>query len=142
MANPSVLTGKDGNVTVDDSRVARITKWSSEHNLATSSEWGDSDSEGFTNRAAGRRDATITAEGKYDTDDEFYDLFKEGDMAKLVLFMDSSRYFHYPCALCSKFSIEVDPDTEEVIGWSSDWGSSGRYYYPGESGAGSQSLPS
>jgi len=29
----------------------------------------------------------------------------------------------------------VNIDTEEVIGWTSEWGADGKFYYPGESEA-------
>ena len=110
--------------------------------LASKSEWGDSDSGGYTNRAAGRRDGTFTAEGKYDTADEVFDLFQPEDIAIAVLWLDNvSLYWDFPRALCSDFSLTVNIDTEEVCGWNSSWGADGIFYFPGQAGATVRVLP-
>jgi len=53
-----------------------------------------------------------------------------------------SDYWVFPCVLIQSFSIDVNPDTKEVITWSATAGTDGIYYYPGESGAPSETLPS
>jgi len=143
MTSENSLTGRNGKFVVDDTLVARVTQWAVNPTLASSSEWGDSDSAGYTNRAAGRRDATFTAEGKFDTSDEVYDLFQPEDIAACVLWLDaSSLYWDFPRALCNDFNLTVNIDTEDVIGWTSNWGADGIFYRPGQSGATSRSLPS
>ena len=137
----TALTGRDGQFVVESSLVARTTKWEVNPKLATKSEWGDSDSAGYTNRAAGRKDATFTAEGKYDTDSEQWDLFAEGDTVLAVLWMNATLYWYFARALCDDFKISVDRDSQEVIGWTSGWGSDGKYYHPGQSGAPAATLP-
>ena len=110
--------------------------------MAGKAEWGDSDSGGYTNRAAGRKDATFSAEGKYDTTDEVFDLFQPGDVAIAVLWMDASAlYWDFPRALNDDFNLSVNIDTEEVEGWTSGWGADGIFYYPGQSGATTRTLP-
>jgi hypothetical protein len=105
------------------------------------SEWGDSDSSGYTNRAAGRRDATFSTEGKYDTTDEVFDLFYPGDILETYLYMTkvvtpaADVHWHFPRAACSDFKLSVNIDSEEVIGWTADWGADGVFYYPGQSEA-------
>lgn len=143
MTSLNTLTGRNGKFVVDDTLVARITQWDVNPTLANTNEWGDSDSEGYTNRSAGRKDATFSAEGKYDSSDECFDLFSEGDIASAVLWMDATGlYWDFPRALCTDFSLTVNVDTEEVIGWTSQWGADGKYYRPGEDGATERSLPS
>ena len=123
--------------------VARTTQWQRTETLASKSEWGDSDSAGFTNRAPGRKDSTFTAEGKYDTSNEVFDLFQPEDIAIATLWLDTtSLYYDYPRAMCDNFQLTVNIDTAEVIGWTSSWGADGIFYYPGEAGAPSRSLPS
>jgi hypothetical protein len=107
--------------------------------LASSSEWGDSDSAGFTNRAAGRKDCTFTAEGKYDSTTEQFDVFQPEDILQCTLWLDGSSanignqlHYDFPRALCNDFNLTVDIDTEEVIGWTSGWGSDGPFFRPGE----------
>ena len=143
MSSLNTLTGRNGKFVVDTSLVARTTQWAVNPNLANTSEWGDSDSAGYTNRAAGRRDATFTAEGKYDTSDEVFDLFQPEDVAIAVLWMNATTlYWDFPRALCSDFNITVNIDSEEVIGFTSSWGADGIFYYPGQSGATARTLPS
>lgn len=143
MSSLNTLTGRNGKFQVASSLVARTTQWSVNPTLATSSEWGDSDSSGYTNRAPGRKDATFDAEGKYDTTDEVFDLFMPEDIAIAVLWMNNSDlYWDFPRAMCTDFSLTVNIDTEEVLGWSASFGADGQFYYPGQSGATSRSLPS
>lgn len=142
MSSENTLTGRNGKFVVDTSLVARATQWAVNPKLASTSEWGDSDSGGYTNRAAGRKDATFTAEGKYDTTDEVFDLFEIGDIAIAVLWMDAtSLYWDFPRALNNDFNIAVNIDTEEVIGWTSAWGADGIFYHPGQAGATARTLP-
>lgn len=141
MTGETALTGRLGKFVVANTLVARTTQWSVNPKLATSSEWGDSDGEGYTNRAPGRRDATFTTEGKYDTENEVYDIFHPEDIAAVTLFMNATLYYHFPRAMCSDFSLIVNIDTEEVVGWTSQWGADGIFYRPGQEGTPSQSIP-
>lgn len=142
MSSETALTGRNGKFVVETDLVARTTQWAVNPKMATSSEWGDSDSSGYTNRAAGRRDATFTAEGKYDTTDEVFDLFVEGDILIAVLWMNNvGLYWDFPRALNMDFNLSVNIDTEEVIGWTSSWGADGIYYRPGQAGATARTLP-
>ena len=142
MSSLNTLTGRNGKFVVDTSLVARTTQWAVNPKLASTSEWGDSDSAGYTNRAAGRRDATFTAEGKFDTSDEVFDLFQPEDIAIAVLWMNATTlYWDFPRALCNDFNLTVNIDTEEVIGHTSTWGADGQFFYPGQSGATARTLP-
>ena len=142
MSAENTVTGRNGKFVVGTSLVSRCTQWDVNPTLATSNEWGDSDGAGFTNRSAGRKDATFNAEGKYDTTDEIFDLFQPGDIAIAVLWLDNlTLYWDFPRALCNDFNLVVNIDSEEVIGWTSSWGSDGRYFSPGESGATARVLP-
>ena len=142
MSSETALTGRQGKFVVGTDLVARATQWAVTRTLASKSEWGDSDSGGYTNRAAGRRDGTFTAEGKYDTADEVFDLFQPEDISIAVLWLDNvSLYWDFPRALCSDFSLTVNIDSEEVIGWNSSWGADGIFYFPGQAGATVRVLP-
>jgi hypothetical protein len=142
MTSENTLTGRNGKFTIAGALIARTTLWDVNPTLATSSEWGDSDSSGYTNRAAGRRDCTFNAEGKYDTTDDVYDVFMPEDILQCTLWMDNvDKYWDFPRALCMDFNLSVNIDTEEVEGWTSSWGSDGIYYRPGAAGAPSRTLP-
>ena len=132
MSSLNTLTGRFGNFRVGGTQLARATQWSVNPTLATSSEWGDSDSAGYTNRAAGRRDNTFDAEGKYDTTAEVFDIFQEGDIAAALLYMDAATTFwNFPRALCSDFNLVVNIDSEEVQAWTTSFGADGEYFRPG-----------
>jgi len=142
MSSLNTLTGRNGKFVVAATLVARATQWDVSRTLATSSEWGDSDSAGFTNRAAGRKDGTFNAEGKYDSTSEIFDLFQPEDVLISTLWLDNvSLYWDFPRALNNEFSLAVNIDTEEVIGWTSAWGADGVFHYPGEAGAAARILP-
>ncbi len=131
MSSENTLTGRNGKFSVGGSDVARVTQWAVNPTLATSNEWGDSDSGGFTNRSAGRKDCTFTAEGKYDTADEVFDLFEPGDIVAAILYMLSATLpYTFPRALNNDFNISVNIDTEEVIGWTGAFGADGSYTKP------------
>jgi len=143
MSSENTLTGRNGKFVVDGILVARTTQWQVTRTLASKSEWGDSDSGGHTNRAPGRKDSTFTAEGKYDTSDEVFDLFQPGDIAQATLFLNAVvpfLYYDFPRALCDNFQLTVNVDTSEVIAWTSAWGEDGKSYYPGEAGAPARTL--
>jgi hypothetical protein len=136
-----VVKGTGGKAVIEDELVLRMTRWQITPG-GSETTWGDSDSAGFTNRKGARKDCTGAIDGKFSTDRIFYDMVQEHDEVKVALWLDSTRYWVFPCALVQNYSLEVNPDTNEVIGWSMAFGSIGRYYRPGESGAPTQTLPS
>lgn len=141
MTSSTALTGRTAKFQISNTTVARATEWSGSRKMATKSEWGDSDGNGWTNRAAGRQDFTFTSSGKYDTSSEQFDLFMAGDILQVGLWMDNSAlYWAVPRALCDNFDLSVNIDTEEVLGWSAAWGADGQVYFPGEAGAPSYTL--
>lgn len=142
MTSTTSLIGRYGKFVVAGSLIARTKQWQVSDKLATSSEWGDSDSAGYTNRAPGRRDATFSAEGVYDTVSEVFDIFAPGDIAAAYLWQDAtSLYWAFPRAMCSDFQLTVNIDSEEVEGWTANFGADGIFYHPGQSGAPAASLP-
>jgi len=140
-SNSTARTGSAGKAVVDDNLVARLTEWNFNPTAAESA-WGDSDSAGYTNRVAGRKDGTGSITGKFDTDTKIYDLFMPGDVVKLVLWETATDYWVIECALITSFTIAYNQDSKEVVEWSADFGADGKYYYPGEAGASVETLPS
>lgn len=142
MSSENTLTGRLGRHVVETTLVARLKQWQVSKTLATKSEWGDSDSAGFTNRAAGRKDATFTTEGVYDSSDEVFDLFQPEDLVISALWMNNTTlYWAFPRSLNSDFGMTVNVDSQEVIGWTSSWGADGIFYFPGEAGAPAYVMP-
>ena len=126
-------SGKDGYITYGGVTVARVTQWTVNPTLATTSEWGDSDTAGYTARYPGRKDCTFTAEGKYDSStNNAYSVFQPGDYAAVTLNITALLFWNFPCALCTDFNLTVNIDAQEVIGWTSSWGSDGIYYLPSD----------
>ena len=142
MSSANTKTGRDGKFVVETTLIARCIEWGVNSTLASSSEWGDSDSGGWTSRAEGRRDATFTANGKYDTSNEAFDLFEPGVILIAVLWLDNvDLYWDFPRAMCTDFNLSVNIDSEEVIGWTSSWGTDGICYRPGAASATARVLP-
>lgn len=133
-------TGKDAMAVIENELVARMTSWSLNTSCGESA-WGDSDSEGHTNRAAARKDATGSLAGKFDEDDKTYDLFVAGDIVTLVLWENTEDYWYFGRALIQNFQVQYDQDTKEVVGWTADFGEDGKSYYPGEAGQPAATLP-
>ena len=142
MTSINTQTGRKGKFVVGTTQVARTTSWSVNPTQATTSEWGDSDGNGFTNRAPGRKDATFDAEGKYDSANEVFDLFQPEDIAIATLWLNNVNLFwDFPRALNTDFNLTVDVDSEEIIGHTSSWGADGVFHFPGEAGAAVRTLP-
>jgi hypothetical protein len=134
-ATTSAPTARYGKFTVDGTDVARSKNHVVNPKLASKSEWGDSDSAGYTVRQPGRKDCTFTVDGTFDSTTEQYDAFQPGDKVQATLWMTQALYWDFPCAMNDDFSLTINRDTEEVMGWSGAFGTDGIYYYPGQSGA-------
>lgn len=109
----------------------RVTQWTLE---ATSSpfEWADSDSDGYSNRAPTKLGATGTVTVKLDTGRFIYAMFNEGDYVNLSLFIRKGLDLQYnlPRAHIENLSWTVDPNLQEPIEVSFNFGNDGIYYTP------------
>lgn len=134
----TALIGRFGQLEVGSRVIARLTQWTVTEALATTSEWGDSDGNGFTQRAPGRRSATIAAEGKFDVTSRQPILIRPGNIYTVRCWMHKSGAvaaqiaYHFPRVITTSFELVVNVDTEEVIGWTAEFQSDGIFYYPGE----------
>ncbi len=142
MTTVNTITGRLGKHLIASATIARITQFSVNPTLASTNEWGDSDSGGFTNRSPGRKDSTFDTEGKFDTATEVYDIFQPGDGSIVSsLWLNASLYWAFPLSLNMDFNLTVNVDSEEVLGWTAGWGADGEYFFPGEAGAPVYTLP-
>ena len=150
MAHTNTATGLTGRLGIDTVVIARTTQWDVSQALASSSEWGDSDSGGFTNRARGRLDATFTAEGKFDNSDDVFLIFQPGDTLDASLWISGTPELYWQFggdatvsggALCTDFGLTVNVDTEEVVGWTASFGTDGQFWFPGDTGPPAQPSP-
>ena len=141
-ANSSgAVCGSDGVVAVGTTRVARLTQWSFTP-AASSSEWGDSDSAGFTNVKNARKSGSGSLTGKLEaTQKAHQDLFMPGDIVKLVLWESANEYWYIGRAHIGSYAITFDQDTKEVVEWSVDFAADGQYYRPGEAGQPTEAFP-
>jgi hypothetical protein len=137
------VCGSDGVAAVAGTRVCRLTQWTFNPTTSTS-EWGDSDSAGYTNRKGARKDGTGSLVGKMeDTQKVHQDLFMPGDTVQLTLWENATTdYWYMARALITNYSVTFDQDTKEVVEWNADFGADGKYFRPGEAGIPSQSFPS
>lgn len=141
-----VIKGSGGKVVSGGTLLARVTQWTLD-NSSSETAWGDSDSEGFTNRASARKDGTGSLQGKFDRNQKFYNILKPGDIIGLDLWEDAdqqspSQPWIFPRALIQSFNLVFNQDDKEVVGWTANYGADGKFYAPGEAGAPSRSLPS
>lgn len=137
----TVRTGHNAKAVIEDELVLRLTRW--EINPSSSeTAWGDSDGGEFTLRKKARRDCAGSLTGKFEEDRPIYDMVREGDELKLALWESASDFWVFPCMLVQNFTLIFDNDTKEVVEWNMAFGSIGRFYHPGESGAPAQTLPS
>lgn len=158
LANGSTaISGDTGFVVVSDpgggnsKRLARVTQFTINPSSSETA-WGDSDSEGFTNRKRARRDCTGSIQCRLDseqtdkvTDEGASQMLKDGDIVELVLWEDNSNdenYWKLPRALMQNVQETVDMDSKEVISVSADFGADGKFYYPGDSNAAGEIDPS
>lgn len=141
VANSSTaISGRLGKAVIDDTLTYRLTQWT--FNPSTSeSAWGDSNSEGYTVRARARMDGTGSVTAKLDTARYVYSMFMPGDIGKLVLWQDATLYWVMTRVLFSNLTLTFDQDSQEVVEWSCDFGCDGPYYYPGQTGATVETLP-
>ena len=137
----SVRTGNLAKVEVDGVAIARTTEWELTEEVEVT-EFGDSDSEGYTNAVPGRRKASGSMTGKFDNDEPVYDLMAAGDYVALVLWENTTSYWAMPCVLITSFNIVYNKDTKEPVEWTADFTSDNIYYRPGQSGAPSETYPS
>lgn len=143
MSGSTTRSGRLGKAVVDDTLLRRLTQFTI-NSKAGESAWGDSDSEGHTNRQLARKDRTGKISGKFDTDEPVYNVFEEGDFVKLVLWEDPDEpnaYWVFPSAMIQTFDLVYDQDTQEVVGWTADFGEDGKSYKPGEDGAPAETFP-
>ena len=146
MSGTTAISGKNGKVVVASTLITRLTMWRLNVVSGTSA-WGDSESEGFTNRIATRIDGTGSIGGKFDTNRKPYNVFNPGNVVTLALWLGgaagaSNGYYAFPSAVITSFDLEVNQDTQEVVGWTANFEADGRFYYPGQSGAPAYTLPS
>jgi len=139
-ASETVARGNLGKVKVDTSVIARVTQFELTEQVEETS-WGDSDSGGTTNRAAGRSEVIGTIQGKFDNDSPVIVLFAAGDTVALVLFENLTRYWNLPCALIRSYNVVIDTDTKKPVEWKAEFASDGPYYRPGAAGAPTVAYP-
>lgn len=141
VANSSTIrTSKASVVVIDDVLMLRVRNVTQNPN-STVFEWGDSDSGEFTNTIGTRKKTTGTISGLFDEDQRLYDIVREGQTSKLIIWEDATDYWAFPCALLTNVNFTYDQDTKNPIEWAFDFGSDGVYFAPGEAGAPSESLP-
>ena len=108
----ATISGKDGSV----GSYAEITSWSL-NITSNNSAYASSDTAGYKKRVAGTKDVTGSMEGKWNGSMQV----TPGDaITGLALNLDATQSYTLD-AVVDSFSLEVDVDDGEVIGWSADF---------------------
>lgn len=144
MSTQTARSGLHAQAVVAGSRIARMTQWSLTDTVSETA-WGDSDNGEFTVRKKARRECSGDLQGKYDTDEPPNRTFNAGDCVALVLWEDvndADAYWYITEALIQSYAVTFNQDSKEVVGWTANWASSGRFYPPYASNAPSASAPS
>lgn len=137
----TVVCGSEGVVGVNGTRVCRITEWSFNPTFTNITEFGDSDSQGYTNRACGRKDGSGSFSGRLDTGQHPTSLFLPGDVVNLTLWETASTYWNIPRALITSFEVTFDNDAKEPVSWTAEFVPDGIYYAPGQAGQPTEPFP-
>ena len=95
-------TGLNAKVVIDDTLMYRMTSFSINPKTSETA-WGDSDSGGFTNRSAARKEMTGSVSGKYDEDRPPHQLCMPGDIIDLATGILFKRKLSY-----SKLSLPFE----------------------------------
>jgi hypothetical protein len=143
MSNPATnaVMGDLGEIVADGTAIAMATQFSVNPKRGESA-WGDSDSAGYTHRKGARKDCTGSLEGKFNSVNPPYSYpVYIDDEPELVLWMTTTLYWDIPCGVITTMQLQVNMDSKEVVGWTADWGASGIFYYPGQSGAPAKTYP-
>lgn len=124
----TAISGKNGKVDIGATSLAEITSWTF-NPTSNNAAWGSSDSAGYKKRVAGTKDGSGSVEGKLDTADEVYDTLDVGDSVTLKLYINATLFYSVP-SLIDSFSIEIDIDDGDVVGWSADFSTNGAWSNP------------
>jgi hypothetical protein len=122
------ISGKNGKVQIVSSDVAECTGWTF-NPTSNNPSWGSCDGGGYKQRVAGVKDGSGSIEGKFNPDDPIYDHLEEGTSVVLKLYINATAYYRVP-AIIDSFSLEVDMDDGDVVGWSADFSTNGAWTKP------------
>jgi hypothetical protein len=116
-------------------KLVRLQQWTVTMPISVS-EWGDSDSNGWTNRKCGRKDATGSIVAILDDTNPVFSLVGSDFIGTFILDLSlwyatsAKTAFHFPRAVITNFSMNVNQDTKEVISYNFDFGADGQVYRP------------
>jgi len=112
----AVYSGTGGTV----NSVTQITSWSF-NPTSNNSAWGSSSTNGYKDRVVGVKDGSGSIEGKWDGTAPY----TVGAEVSLSLVANTGS-FTVP-AVIDSFSVEVDVDDGEVVGWSAEFSINGAW---------------
>lgn len=124
----AAISGKDGRILVAGTGVAHCTKWSF-NPKSNNPAWASCDTNGFKTRVGGVKDGSGSMEGKFDTAHPFYDAMDVGTEITALLYINATMFYSIP-AIIDDYSIEVDMNEGEVVGWSANFSTRGAWTEP------------
>ena len=110
----AVYSGKDATTSAG----SHVTSWSASV-TSNNSSWASSATNGFKDRVVGVKEATCSIEGKWDSSASFV----PGTEYSLTLTASTGTISGD--FLCDSFSVEVDINDGEVVGYSAEFSSNG-----------------
>ena len=112
--------------------IYRVTQWTAEES-DNEFVWADSDSDGYEDRAPTRLGLTGSVTVKLDTGLYVWNIFNAGDIVALTLWVRKGvpLGFDLPRAKIGPLSWTVNPESQEPIEVSFNFGSDGAYFTPG-----------
>lgn len=110
----AVYSGKDATTSAG----SHVTSWSASV-TSNNSAWASSETNGFKDRVAGVKEATCSIEGKFDASASFV----PGTEYSLTLTASTGSIAGN--FLCDSYSVEVDINDGEVVGYSAEFSSNG-----------------
>lgn len=117
------ISGKDGDVIIQGTQVCEVTKWTYKE-TANNPTYASNCSRGGKKRRAGTTDSSGTIEGKWNPGRPVYGdgagQLRAGREVRLFLYLDQYQYIDVR-AVFDTWSLDVDIDSGDIIGWTSDW---------------------
>ncbi len=120
------ISGKNGLIKIGGNAVAEVTRWTFTKQ-ANSSRYASSGTGGFKRSLPGVKSGGGEIQFKFDI--AAASPLAEGAMVTLLLHLDATHYYTVP-AIITRFEVEVDIDSGDVIGGSARFDTDGAWTEP------------
>ena len=122
------VSGQYGNAKIGVSQVAETTKWTLTANC-NAFRYGSNVDNGSRTTVAGKKEADLALEGKYDPSNPLPSQFDVGASVTFNLYLTAIGFFSVP-AVIKSIKYNVDMDTGEIVSWTADAWANGVWQNP------------